>query len=638
MRAFRWVGTWLGCCLLIWNVQAGCVLVCIVGGDDLFTQSDWVQKNITQGVSGWLIGDPLTEPFQSDGWQPEIVWDEPERAPITKQILIERHADYAYGIRTQVETFASLLRHEKLEWQVIFLRDVERARNYAPLCTSEQAGLLSKRSWAHIDSLLKAISSKLSPQRDLVIVTATPLNGTNILERRLTPIYMMGRSAGTGLLQDASTRLPGFGQRVSLVPTVRHHLMLSPANTRQGAVLKGQGKPPSVPGLAAMRNERVRRAEARRVGTWLPWMWLLLIATGAWIFERQKNLRLPPKPMPAARPGVISREMLLKKRPRADAAAPAEPEQDLTHRRQIHAADFAIWGVALSLSSLLPAAFSPQSAVITFVVMIVSAGLFVWFARFLDSPLIGAGVMCGLGLMMLLLDSFSGGNWSRNGMLSYNLLLDNRFYGVGNGYAALATGWALLFLACWLQIQGLPLTGVLLLGILSLWLGWKSANFGATLAVLGTSVIYAGMMFYPKIKKGKVKGWIWAVLFGLMLISLWLLWQGTPHLQAFLQEPSHNLLLRKLQMNWEQILFSRWGLLLILSLWAAWRVRKLVTLDPQSKLLERAWLTAGILMLLLNDSGVLMTACLAFLYWSWLSMLYWQEASLHQQAITRRTL
>lgn len=636
MRDFRWVGIWLGCSLLAWKAQAGCVLVCIVGGDDLFTHSAWVQKNITQGVSGWLIGDPEMEPFQSDGWQPAVVWDEPGQAQGTKQILIERHADYAYGIRTQAEALTSVLGNGKLGWQVIFLRDVERARNYASLCTPEQASLLLKRSWSHIDSLLAAISGKLNLQQDLLIVIAAPLKGTSKLERRLAPLYMMGCSVGTGLLQDASTRLPGFGQRVSLVSTVRHHLKLSLVTPRQGAILKGQGEIPSVPDLAAMRNERLLRAEARRAGTWLPWMWVLLIAAGAWIFEKQKQPLAPPKPAPAARRGVISREMLLQKRPRSGAVAPSEPEPE--QRWQVHPANFALWGVALSLSSFVPAIFSPHSAAMAFAVMIAGAGLFVWCARFVDSPLIGAGVMGGLGLMMLLLDSFSEGNWSRNGMLSYNPLLDNRFFGIGNGYAALAMGWALLFLASWLQIQGLPLTGVLLLGILSLWLGWKSANFGATLAALGTSVIYAGMMFYPNIKSGQAKGWVWLILFGLTLAGVWLLWRGTPHLQAFLQEPSQNLLWRKLQMNWEQILFSRWGLLLVLSLWAAWRVRKRVTLDSQSKRLERAWLTAGIFMLLLNDSGVLMAACLALLYWGWLSMLYWQEASLPQQAITRQTL
>lgn len=633
MRALRWMGVLLGCGMLVTGVQAGCVVVCVVGGDEFFERSAWVQKNLAHGTSGWLIGDPQAEPFQSKGWQPEAVWDEPGKTPGAKVVRTLRDPDFAYGIRSELGIRDSDFNARKQSLQVIFLRDIERARNDAPRCTPKQADLLLKRGWAHVDFILKSISNKLNLQKDLLIVTAVPLNGTGTLERRLTPVFILGHSAGTGLLQDESTRLPGFGQRVSLIPTVRYHLKLPPAEARQGAVLKGDGKTPALAELAAIRDERLKRAEARRTGTWLPWMWVLLLAGGAWAFEKRKKPLTPPKP--AAQPGVISREMLLQKRPTPGTVAPPpEPEpvsEPVRRRGSVHPASFALWGIALSLSSFFPAALSPHGPLIAFAVMSAGAGILVGCVRLLDSPLIGAGVLCGLGLMMLLLDSFSGGHWSRDGMLAYNPLLDNRYFGVGNGYAALAMDWTLLFLACWLQIQGLPLTGALLLGILTLWLGWKSANFGATLAALGTSLVYIGMMFYPKVRSGQVKWQIWLAVSGLALLSLWLLWRGTPHLQAFLQEPSQAMLWRKLQMNWEQILLSRWGFMLGVSLWAAWRVRKMLLIDPQMKLLERAWLTAGILMLLLNDSGVLMAACLAFFYWSWLSMYYWQETSSHEK-------
>jgi hypothetical protein len=632
MRALQWIGVLLGCCLLARVAQAGCVMVYIVGGDDLFEQSAWVQKNLAEGTSGWLIGAPPTEPYLLESWQPDNIWDEPGKTPKAKTIHIVHDPSFAYGIRTGFGVRDLGLGTKKQGWQVVFLRDVERARRYEPLCISERAAILVKRGWAQVDSILESISRELNSQNDLLIITVVPVQGTDLLVSRLSPVFIAGHSVGKGLLQDDSTRMSGFGQRVSLIPTVRHHLRLSLTSTRQGSILKGNGEIPSVAKLAAMRSERLQRAEARRVGTWLPWMWVLLVAAGAWVFEKRKQPLSPPKPAEATQPGVISREMLLQKRPRPGLAPSApEPPSPSEPRRRIHPALFALWGVALTLSSFFPAVFSPHGWVLALAVMIAGAGILAWCTRFLDSPLLGAGVMCGLGLVMLLLDSFSGGHWSRDGMLAYNPLLDNRYFGVGNGYAALAMAWALFFLACWLQIQGLLLTGVFLLGILTMWLGWKSANFGATSAALGTTIIYAGLLFYPKIKPGQVKWWTWMGAALLITLSGWLLWRGTPHLQAFLQEPSAQVLWRKLQMNWEQILFSRWGLLLGVSLWAAWRVRKHLFIDPQMKMLERTWLTAGTLMLLLNDSGVLMAACLACLYWSWLCLHYWQEVGLHEK-------
>jgi hypothetical protein len=86
----------------------------------------------------------------------------------------------------------------------------------------------------------------------------------------------------------------------------------------------------------------------------------------------------------------------------------------------------------------------------------------------LDSRAVGQGVVAGLGLIALVLDSLSGGAWARHGALGHG----TEAHGVGVQYGTLALLWGLLVVRAWQRIEGNPLGAVVGLGALACWLGW----------------------------------------------------------------------------------------------------------------------------------------------------------------------
>ena len=131
--------------------------------------------------------------------------------------------------------------------------------------------------------------------------------------------------------------------------------------------------------------------------------------------------------------------------------------------------DWRGWAIALSVASFAPAlapdASLPVKAALT---VLAGAGL-LRLMHALDSRLVGQGVVAGLGLIALVLDSLSGGVWARLGALGHG----TEAHGVGLLYGTLALLWGLTVVRAWLRIEGNPLGAALGLGALACWLGWK---------------------------------------------------------------------------------------------------------------------------------------------------------------------
>jgi hypothetical protein len=126
------------------------------------------------------------------------------------------------------------------------------------------------------------------------------------------------------------------------------------------------------------------------------------------------------------------------------------------------------WALALSVASFAPAlapeASLPVQAALT---VLAGAGL-LRLMHALDSRAVGQGVVAGLGLIALVLDSLSGGAWARLGALGHG----TEAHGVGVQYGALALLWGLLVVRAWQRIEGNPLGALVGLGALACWLGW----------------------------------------------------------------------------------------------------------------------------------------------------------------------
>jgi hypothetical protein len=130
--------------------------------------------------------------------------------------------------------------------------------------------------------------------------------------------------------------------------------------------------------------------------------------------------------------------------------------------------DWRGWALALSVASFAPAlapdASLPVQAALT---VLASVGL-LRLMHALDSRAVGQGVVAGLGLIALVLDSLSGGAWARHGALGHG----TEAHGVGVQYGTLALLWGLLVVRAWQRIEGNPLGAVVGLGALACWLGW----------------------------------------------------------------------------------------------------------------------------------------------------------------------
>jgi hypothetical protein len=130
--------------------------------------------------------------------------------------------------------------------------------------------------------------------------------------------------------------------------------------------------------------------------------------------------------------------------------------------------DWRGWALALSVASFAPA-LAPNSSlpVQAALTPLAGAGL-LRLMHALDSRAVGHGVVAGLGLIALALDSLSGGAWARQGALGHGA----EAHGVGVQYGALALLWGLLVVRAWQRIEGNPLGAVVGLGALACWLGW----------------------------------------------------------------------------------------------------------------------------------------------------------------------
>ena len=130
--------------------------------------------------------------------------------------------------------------------------------------------------------------------------------------------------------------------------------------------------------------------------------------------------------------------------------------------------DWRGWVLALSVASFAPALMPDASLPVQAALTLLAGAWLLRLMHALDSRLVGQGVVAGLGLIALVLDSLSGGVWARLGALGHG----TEAHGVGVQYGTLALLWALLVVRAWQRIEGNPLGAVVGLSALACWLGW----------------------------------------------------------------------------------------------------------------------------------------------------------------------
>jgi hypothetical protein len=528
----------------------------------------------------------------------------------------------AFGVRTTPEVLPRAWQRdiEQARWLYVQLSEVERAQHYAKFCTPKQAERLLQRAWQQIDRWLMFLERYGKSEDDLMVVIGSST------ERHVPwAVWLRGKQVGRGCLWDDSVRVRGAGQTRSLVPTLYAALGL-PLRVGHEGRLRGDGKSLQIESLSAIRQAWLTRHPLWQGALWIRAIWIGLVLVGLIRCYRMRREQLQRA---VVRLRVVGQ-------PSAASGARGRDAQTLSRYKL-----GVIWvgGVALGVASLLPAALPTHALWSAPLVVLLGVSLLVWLARALDAPLVGLGAIAGLGVIVLMLDTLSGGDWNRNGLFGYTLLGGYRFYGVGNQYAALAMSWMLILCAAWLRIEGLPMGALILMAMFSLWMGWQSANVGATLATVGMLMVFGVPVLIHTLQRYSRWARLAALmgLLGVGLLGLTLLWLNTPHLRGFLlglfdssdlsdMSDRSDLLDRKVWMNLGESLLSPWAILLIGSLVMVRQLRLLMPQHPMPPALHRAWLTAGILSFLLNDLGTMMAAILAFHYGALLFVQIQQES------------
>lgn len=152
--------------------------------------------------------------------------------------------------------------------------------------------------------------------------------------------------------------------------------------------------------------------------------------------------------------------------------------------------DWRGWILALGVASFAPALI-PQAPLTLHAALTLLAGAgLLRLTHALDSRVLGHGVVAGLGLIALLLDSLSGGTWARGGALGHG----TEAQGIGILYGTLALLWGLTVARVWHGIEGNPIGIIVGMGVLACWLGWKglvpAIGWGAT----ATALALGGML------------------------------------------------------------------------------------------------------------------------------------------------
>lgn len=152
--------------------------------------------------------------------------------------------------------------------------------------------------------------------------------------------------------------------------------------------------------------------------------------------------------------------------------------------------DWRGWILALSVASFAPALMPHAPLTLHAVLTLLAGAGLLRLIHALDSRVVGHGVVAGLGLIALLLDSLSGSTWARWGALGHHTEAE----GIGILYGTLALLWGLTIARAWRAIEGNPLGIVVGMGALACWLGWKGSTPAIGWGAGMTTLALGGML------------------------------------------------------------------------------------------------------------------------------------------------
>ncbi|MCX7993884.1 MAG: hypothetical protein N2651_09480 [Fimbriimonadales bacterium] len=279
--------------------------------------------------------------------------------------------------------------------------------------------------------------------------------------------------------------------------------------------------------------------------------------------------------------------------------------------RQHWLLDWGGWILVSSVGGFAPAIAPEAPLWLQVVLFLVLSGGLLRLSHALDSRPVGHGVIAGLGLIALSLDSVSGGAWARQGALGHSLAAS----GVGDLYGILAIVWGMIACRAWLTIEGNPLGVAYLTGLIALWLAWKGLSpalgWGATVSALTLSLqvlqrerserrrVRLTLQNQPvrvvRLSNGRDLALHGAILLGLCAVALWR--SGVPALQPSGLSPLE-------------------GWYLAIGITCGVGILRTRSVRPLPTALQRAWLVGALTTALLSAQPLGVVALGLLLYWA----------------------
>jgi hypothetical protein len=327
--------------------------------------------------------------------------------------------------------------------------DLSRAAAYRPRATPEQASRLRTEALTDADALLGGLLERIDPEHDAVLVVS-PVSGSRSPSLGIAALSAPGVDGG--MLQSATTRREGYVQLADITPTI-----LSLLGEEQPEEIEGRSFQVMGHGGGPGRIDRL--ADAAEAADFrdalLPWVVVGIIATlavltaGAWQRDRLRpSLRSLLAPLAFACLGVVPATFIVAR----------------------------IGGV--------------RSNTLAYVALILLIAVAVGAAcTAVERRWPGYGVFAGVGATvgLVALDVLLGAPLQVNSIFGYSVAVAGRFAGLGNLAFALfgsatvvlaalivdrrgrpGVTWAVALLAVVVLIEGLPMLGADVGGVLSM--------------------------------------------------------------------------------------------------------------------------------------------------------------------------
>jgi len=461
----------------------------------------------------------------------------------------------------------------KADFIVVDLGDTGRLAAIGPQLEPDILADARQRALLSADKFLgRLLRSDGGVRRTLILLTPTAPLEADLRPLSLTPVVAWGRGFKPGLLTCASTRTPGLVVNTDIAPTVLQLLGARVPNEMVGRPV----------GWA-------QRAEGER------------FAFISWMDRSQAALDAVRQPAQHTLAWGFTALLLI-------GAAAVYGMPGASARSAVRAACL-VW-LAAAVGMVLAGFWAAESAASAMLSACVFAVAVLGGAVLTGRP---TQTLCGLAVVVTLLDAVSGQRLVRQSLLGYSAQAGSRFYGLGNESASLLLAMSLIFWFFWVEAAGesprrrLGASAMLGLSCLVILLPVFGANLGMGAAsALGVTAALGRIRRKARAWPATVGGILILTVAAALAFDIVLGGHGLSHIGRALAgggEGLPRLLARKAAMNLLLLRRSPWTLTAIAGLAALVLMRRRLQSQNAGAAIRGLLAGAGA-GLVLNDSGI----------------------------------